>query len=97
MARTRDYRAPTPGMIICMPVSLFEHGPERCPFGHSVAPGRPQRIGWMPCICTPAREANEHGRGMGHLWILCDTCYIEHWETMYYEPPHDIRHHRANP
>jgi hypothetical protein len=51
----------------------------------------------MPCICTPAREANEHGRGMGHLWILCDTCYIEHWETMYYEPPHDIRHHRANP
>lgn len=42
-----------------------------------------------------SREANEHGRGMGHLWISCDTCHIGHWETMYYEPPHDIRHHRA--
>ena len=28
-------------MIIYMPVSLFEHRPERCPFGHSVAPGTP--------------------------------------------------------
>ena len=57
----------------------------------------PQRVGWMPCICTPAREANKRGHGMGHLWISCDTCHIEHWETMYYEPPHDIRHERTNP
>lgn len=84
-------------MIIYMPVSLFEHRPEQCPFGHSVAPGRPQRIGWMPCICAPARQASERGPGMGHLWILCDTCHSEHWETMYYEPPHDVRHHRASP
>jgi hypothetical protein len=86
-----------PGMITYMPVSLFEHRPEQCPFGHSVAPGMPQRIGWMPCICAPAREAAERDRGMGHLWISCDTCHAEQWETMFYEPPHDIRHHRANP
>jgi hypothetical protein len=34
---------------------------------------------------------------MGHLWILCDTCHVEHWQTMFYEPPHDLRHHRENP
>jgi hypothetical protein len=84
-------------MIIYMPVSLFEHRPDRCPFGHSVAPGMPQRVGWMPCICTPAREAAERGRGMGHLWVSCDTCHLECWQTMFYEPPHDVRHHRANP
>ena len=84
-------------MIIYMPVSLFEHRPEQCPFGHSVAPGMPQRVGWMPCICAPAREAAERGRGMGHLWILCDTCHVEHWQTTFYEPPHDIRHDRTQP
>jgi hypothetical protein len=57
----------------------------------------PQRIGWMPCICAPAREAAEGGRGMGHLWVLCDTCNTELWQTMFYEPAHDIRHHRASP
>jgi hypothetical protein len=62
-------------MIIYMPVSLFGHRPEQCPFGHSVAPGMPQRVGWMPCICAPACEASERGRGMGHLWISCDTCH----------------------
>src|ERR1700748_3362302 len=31
--------------------------PEQCPYGHSLAPGMPQKISWMPCICEPAREA----------------------------------------
>jgi hypothetical protein len=84
-------------MIIYMPVSLFEYRPERCPFGHSVAPGMPQRVGWMPCICAPAREAAERGRGMGHFWILCDTRHAERWETTFYEPSHDIRHRWASP
>jgi hypothetical protein len=39
----------------------------------------------------------ERGRGMGHLWISCDTRHAEHWQTMFYEPPHDLRQHRANP
>jgi len=80
-----------------MPVPLFEHRPERCPFGHALTQGMPQLIGWMPCMCGPAREAVERGRGMGHLWVSCDTCYREHWSTTFYEPPHDIRHQRAGP
>ena len=51
-------------MIIFVPVSMFDHKPERCPFGHQLWPGMAQ-VGWQPCICTAAREANERGRGMG--------------------------------
>ncbi len=80
-----------------MPVPLFEHRPTRCPFGHSLARGMPQQAGWMPCICAPAREAAEHRRGMGHLWVVCDTCHAEHRHTTFYEPPHDIRHHPRAP
>ena len=50
-----------------MPVPLFAHKPGRCPYGHSLAPGMPQKISWMPCICEPAREAERQGRGTGHL------------------------------
>ena len=80
-----------------MPVPLFDHRPERCPFGHSLARGMPQRVGWKPCICTPAREASERGLGMRHLWVSRDTCHGGRRYTTFYEPPHDIRHHRANP
>jgi hypothetical protein len=39
--------------------SLFKHKPEQCPFGHSLAPGRPQTVGWKPCI------ARQHGKRRG--------------------------------
>jgi hypothetical protein len=77
-----------------MPVPLFDHRPERCPFGHPLKQGMPQRVGWMPCMCTAAREAVERGRGMGHLWVLCEACHGEQWSTTFYEPPHDISHRR---
>jgi hypothetical protein len=75
-----------------MSVPLFEHRPVRCPFGHSLARGKPQRIGWKPCICGPAREAAARGRGMGHLWVWCGACHEESRDTVFYEPPHDIAH-----
>src|SRR5690349_12222272 len=48
-----------------MPVPLFANMPERCPYGHSLARGMPQKISWMPCICEPAREAESQGPGDG--------------------------------
>ena len=59
-------------MIIFVSVSMFDHKPERCPFGHSLWPGMAQ-VGWQPCICMVARQANERGRGMGYLWVSCNT------------------------
>src|SRR5216684_4390773 len=47
-----------PGMIIFVSVSMFDHKPERCPFGHLLWPGMAQ-VRWKPCICTAAREADE--------------------------------------
>ena len=67
------------------------------PHGHSLAPGRLQTVGWKPCICTPAREAAEDGRGMGHLLISCGSCHDELRSTTFYEPPHDIKHRQAGP
>jgi hypothetical protein len=77
-------------------VSLFEHEPQCCPFGHQLWPGLAQ-VGWKPCICTAAREGAERGRGMGHLWVSCKTCHEELWSTTFYEPPHDIKHHQPGP
>ena len=65
-------------MIIFVSVSTFDHKPERCPFGHSLWPGRAQ-VRWQPCICTAAQEAAERGRGMGHLWVSCNTCHDQLW------------------
>jgi hypothetical protein len=78
-------------------VYLFNHKPEQCPFGHSLVRGRRQTVGWKPCICTPAREAADDGRGMGHLWISCGSCHDLQRSTTFYEPPHDIRHRQAGP
>lgn len=76
-----------------MPASLFTHKPEHCPYGHSLAPGKPQKVSWMPCICAPAREAAENGRGMGHLTLWCEACSTkDHRDTVFYEPPHDTGH-----
>ena len=41
-----------------MPVPLFAHKPERCPHGNSLAPGMPQKISWLPCICGPEVRLN---------------------------------------
>jgi hypothetical protein len=78
-------------------VFLFKHKPEQCPFGQSLAPGRPQTVGWKPYICTPAQEAAAEGRGMGHLWSFCGSCHDELRSTTFYEPPHDITHRQAGP
>jgi hypothetical protein len=78
-----------------MPVSLFEHQPERCPFGHLLGPGQVQ-IGWSPCICGPAGEAADRGRGMGHVRLHCLQCEAEGRASVFYEPPCDVRH-RAQP
>jgi len=80
-----------------MPAPLFANKPERCPYGHSLAPGMPQKISWLPCICDPAREAAERGRGMGHVWVSCRTCHDQLRQTTFYEPPHDIGHRQACP
>jgi hypothetical protein len=77
-----------------MPVSVFEHKPERCPFGHQLWPGMAQ-VSWKPCICGPARERAEAGRGMGHVWVSCEACHEQFRDTTFYEPPHDIRHEPA--
>jgi hypothetical protein len=34
---------------------------------------------------------------MGHLWISCGSCHDLQRSTMFYEPPHDIRHRQAGP
>ena len=83
------------GHDLRMPVPLFANKPEHCPFGHSLARGKPQKIGWTPCICGPAREAV--GRGMGHLWVRCLACSDESQrETICDEPPHDTGHQPVN-
>jgi hypothetical protein len=69
--------------------SLFEHRPQRCPFGHELGPGR-VTIGWSPCQCQPAREAAELGRGLGHLRLSCRVCEEESRTAIFYEPAHDV-------
>ena len=74
-----------------MPVPLFVHQPEYCPYGHSLAPGIPQKVSWLPCVCEPAREAGSQGRGLGHMTLWCGTCSAEdHRDSRFYEPPHQV-------
>ena len=49
---------------------MFGHRPRRCPFGHDVGPGH-AKVSWAPCGCGPALEANERGRGLGHITVTC--------------------------
>ena len=81
-------------MIVFVPVSIFEHKPQFCPFGHRLWPGGAQ-VSWKPCICAAAREGAERGRGLGHVWVTCRACHDQLRQTTFYEPPHDIRHHQA--
>ena len=83
-------------MIVFVPVSIFEHKPQFCPFGHRLWPGGAQ-VSWKPCICAAAREGAERGRGMGHVWVTCRACHDQLRQTTFYEPPHDIRHPRLVP
>jgi hypothetical protein len=78
-------------MIAWMPVSLFDNKPECCPFGHELWPGK-ARVSWKPCICAPAREAAERGRGMGHVMVTCNACHDQFREATFYEPAHDSGH-----
>jgi hypothetical protein len=45
-------------MIIFVSVSMFDHKPEHCPFGHQLWPGMAQ-VGWNPA------SARRRGRWMG--------------------------------
>jgi hypothetical protein len=54
-------------------------------------------VGWKPCLCAGAREGAERGRGMGHLWVSCQSCHDQFWDTTFYEPPHDIGHRPDSP
>jgi hypothetical protein len=80
-----------PGHDHPVSVSIFEHKPEHCPFGHQLWPGL-ARVSWQPCLCAAARERAELGRGMGHVWVSCETCHEHLRDTTFYEPPHDVRH-----
>jgi len=50
-----------------------------------------QKISWMPCICGPAREAAEHGRGVGHMTLWYEAGNAEdHRDTKIYEQLHEL-------
>lgn len=78
------------------PVTLPEHRPVSCPFGHDLRPGSPMTMGWFPCQCPSAVEhkaAREEESGWplgppGHYYVWCERCKIEHphRDTMCYLP-----------
>jgi hypothetical protein len=53
------------------------------------------KVSWTPCGCGPALEANQRGRGLGHITVTCNTCWDERRVTRFYEPPHDVNHPAA--
>jgi hypothetical protein len=63
---SRMYRLIRP-VVSAHSALLFAHKPERCPYGHSLARGMPQKISWMPCICEPARKLRARAGG----WATC--------------------------
>jgi len=77
-----------------VPVQMFDHRPRRCPFGHDVGRGH-AKVSWTPCGCGPALEANERGRGLGHITVTCSMCWDQRRVTRFFEPPHDTRHPTA--
>lgn len=68
---------------------LRNNMPAVCPRGHRLLRGE-FRLSWTPCICGPAREAAEAGRGMGHHIVICNQCHEELWHSRYFEPPRDV-------
>jgi hypothetical protein len=61
---------------------LVAHRPTRCPYDHELGPGRVE-IGWMPCLCAPAREAADRGRGLGHLRLHYPACREQRRDTTF--------------
>jgi hypothetical protein len=45
-------------------VSMFDHKPHSCPFGHRLWPGMAQ-VGWQPCLCTAALEEDKRAGAWG--------------------------------
>ena len=93
-AVSRGFRRGRRGHDHLVSVSMFDHRPRRCPYGHDVGPGK-AKVSWTPCGCDPALEANERGRGLGHITVTCGTCWDERRVTRFYEPPHDTSHPTA--
>jgi hypothetical protein len=56
-----------------MPAPLFLNKSDKCPYGHSLAPGMLQKVSWLPCMCGPAREAGRQGRDLGHMTVVRDV------------------------
>jgi len=52
------------------------------PYDHELGPGRVE-IGWMPCLCAPAREAAGRGRDLGHLRLHCPACREQRRDTTF--------------
>ena len=94
-ARSLGFRRGRRGHDHLVSVSMFDHRPRRCPYGHDVGPGK-AKVSWTPCGCDPALEANERGRGLGHITVTCGTCWDERRVTRFYEPPHDTQHPTAH-
>jgi len=44
--------------------------------------GRSVPFGVTNWLWLPAREATERGGSIGHLWVSCNACYAEHWQTI---------------
>jgi hypothetical protein len=44
-------------------------------------------VGWMPCACLPAREAQ--ARGPGHLYVSCHHPDAPDCPAIWYQPAHD--------
>ena len=92
--RQAGFRRGRRGHDRLVPVQMFDHRPRCCPLGHDVGPGR-AKVSWTPCGCGPALEANERGRGLGHITVTCNTCWDERRVTRFFEPPHDVNHPTA--
>jgi hypothetical protein len=53
-----------PQECLIRPPLFSSTSPSKCPFGHSLAPGGPQAVGWKPCVCTPAgKQPQKAGHG----------------------------------
>src|SRR6185437_777443 len=58
--------------------------PERCANGHEWGPGL-ITLSWMPCDCSPALAAREHGPG--HLVVYCEAA--PGCRSAWYQPRHE--------
>jgi hypothetical protein len=75
-------------MIIFVSVSMFDHKPERCPFGHSL---------WHGMAQGRVATLHLHG-GAGGGWAgPRHGAPLGVWQTTFYQPPHDINHHQPGP